>query len=160
MKNKSESGWLMSLRDEAESAWGSVDGFISDIESCPKRNGAYLLESDVWGRIGPKEILPTKGQGIAFYHSTRAKFPSPDNFGRKPRITLIGQILDVELEGKEVTHLKVSIEESVLKHMKSNPIVREGAMIEVFEECGIKQGSVATFYFAGPEQWKIFLSHI
>jgi hypothetical protein len=76
------------------------------------------------------------------------------------RCTVALQFVGIRLEGKEVTHLKVSIEESVLKHMKSNPIVREGAMIEVFEECGIKQGSVATFYFAGPEQWKIFLSHI
>ncbi len=159
MENDSESGWLMSLRDDPWSAWGSVDRFISDIKFCPKRNGAYLLESDVWGRIGPREIIPTKGQGIAFYHSTRAKFPSPDKFGRKPRITMIGQILDIDFDGKEVTHIKVSINEKVFEYMRNNPIVREGAMVEVFEQCGIKQGSVATFYYASPKQWKKILSY-
>jgi len=51
MKIKTETGWLMSLRDSPESIWGSVDSFLDDIESCPIRNGNYILESEVWGKL-------------------------------------------------------------------------------------------------------------
>ena len=160
MKNDTQSGWLMSLRDDPESNWGSVESFLEDIDESPTAKGRYILESEVWGRVGPKEVLPQKGHGIGFYHSTRARFPSPDKFGRKPRITLLGELLDVELDEKEVIYIKVAIEKEAFDYMKIHPIVRDGAMAHVFEECGIKQGSVATFYYAPPEQWKQFLAHI
>lgn len=160
MKHYPESGWLMSLRDEPQSIWGSVESFMSDIKRSPVRDGRYILDSDVWGRVATKELLPQKGQGIAFYHSTRAKFPSPDEHGRKPRVSLVGELLDVEMEGKEVIHFKVAIDKDTLKYMAAHPIVRTAEMAPVFEERGIKQGSVATFYYAAPEQWKQLLARI
>ena len=160
MKHQTQSGWLMSLRDDPDSNWGSVESFIEGIKESPIRSGRYIMESEVWGRVGVKEMLPKKGQGIGFYHSTRARFPSPDKFGRKPRITLIGELLGIETNGKEVIYIKVAVDKKILQSMTKQPIVRDGVMVSVFEECGIKQGSVATFYYAGPEQWKHILAQI
>ena len=157
MQEKTKSGWLMSLRDDPESAWGSVEGFLEGLTDCPKRDGKYVMESQVWGRIGVKDLQPTRGHGIAFYHSTRARFPTRDPFNRKPRITLIGELLDIDIDGREVTRIEVAIDPKTLAFMKKHPIIRDGDMVEVFEQCGIRQGSVATFYFAEPRVWSRIL---
>lgn len=101
-----------------------------------------------------------KGQGIAFYHSTRARFPTRDPFKRKPRITLIGELLDVEIDDREVTCIEVAIDPTTLAVMAKRPIVRDGDMVEVFEECGIKQGAVATSSYAEPRLWKQILANL
>lgn len=154
MKISSHSGWLMSLREDPLSNWGSVESFVRDVRGCPVQDGWYILESDVWGKMNVKEPLPQKGHGIGFYHSTRARFPERDRYGRKPRLTVIGGLLDVEIDGRDVTYIKAAIAKDVLEFMSKNPIVRDESTSNLFEGCGIKQGSVATFYYADPVQWK------
>ena len=158
MNKQTSQGWLMSLR--AESEWGGVDSFLDDVRTYKKGKGKIIIDSDVYGRIAQKDMEPKRGDGFAFYHSPRAEFPSADEHKRKPRITLIGELLDIEIDEREVTWIKVGVDPGILRSMTAKPIVREGDMVELFEGCGIKQGSVATFYYAEPSIWKKFLAKI
>ena len=154
MWNKTESGWIMSLRNE--STWGSVHGFLEDVRSSRKRGGMLILESDVYGTIQPADIRPMKGQGIGFYHSTRAVFDGIDTFPKKPRLTLIGEILDVRYTDRDLEYIKAEIDPSCLAAMETKPIMRADN-IELFEAANMKQGVVATLYYAPPKVWKKFL---
>lgn len=160
MQIQAHSGWLMSLRDDPLSNWGGVESLIRDVRGCPTHEGNYLMESDVWGRVNVREPLPQQGHGIGFYHSSRALFPSGDKHGRKPRLTLVGELLDVETDGREVTHIKVAIPADILELMAKRPLVRDESTSQLFEGCGIKQGSVATFYYADPDHWGRILALI
>ena len=154
MWNKTESGWIMSLRNESN--WGSVSGFLDDVRSSRKRNGMYILESDIYGTIQPADERPTKGQGIGFYHSTRAVFDGIDECPKRPRITLIGEILDIRYAGKELDYIKAEVDPFCLEAMEINPIMRDDN-IELFEATNMKQSVVATLYYAAPDVWKEFL---
>lgn len=147
------SGWLMSLRDDPSSNWGGVESFMRDVLKSKTPDGNYLLKSEVWGRANVKDMLPQKGHGIGFYHSTRAIFPARDRFGRKPRLTLVGELLAVEFDGREVVYIEAAINKHVLEVMSRHPIVRDESTSHLFEGCGIKPGPVATFYYAAPEHW-------
>lgn len=148
------SGWLMSLSDQPESSWGGVESFFKEVAAAPTRKGRHIVDGYVWGRVGTKEILPAAGQGIAFYHSSRAHFPPHDRYARKPRVSLVAELLKVEAEDRQVSYIRFAVARSVATEMEKHPIVREGAMVKVFEDCGIKQGSVATYYYAAPPNWR------
>ena len=160
MANETQSVCIMSLRDSVNSCWGSVDRFLDGVRKCPTKNGRISLESEVWGKVNTKEELPRPGQGLAFYHSTRALFPQNDPHNRQPRVTAIGRIEEVETEGKSVTYIEVSFDKAMFNSLRNNPIVRSESTSELFNECGIRRGSVATFYMVPPKTWPELLSHV
>ena len=160
MKIDAHSGWLLSLRYDPLSKWGGVESFMQDVLESRTPDGNYLLKSEVWGRTNVKDILPQKGNGIGFYHSTRAVFPAPDKFGRKPRLTLLGELLEVEVDGREVIYLEALINKDIMETMSRHPIIRDDSTSHLFEGCGIKPGPVATFYYAAPEYWKQIVASV
>jgi len=157
MWDKTESGWIMSLRNE--STWGSVSSFLEDVRSSRKRSGMLILESDVYGTIQPAELRPVKGQGIGFYHSTRAVFDGIDNHPKRPRLTLIGEILDICYTDRELEYIKTAIDPTCLDAMEEKPIMRDDN-IELFEAANMKQGVVATLYYAPPKVWRKFVKKV
>jgi hypothetical protein len=118
------------------------------------------LKREVWGKVNTKEELPRPGQGLAFYHSSTALFPQNDPHNRKPRVTAIGRIEKVETEGKSVTYIEVSFDTAMFNFLRNNPIVRSESKSELFNESGIRLGSVATFYMVQPKTWLELLSHV
>src|SRR5581483_4794664 len=160
-------GWLCSMRRDPDSRWGDVEEFYECMEEYAnersKETDSIIVMSDVWGKI-PKD-LPKPGDGFAFYHSSRAGFPRGDKFGRKPRISAIGTLLEFvykgKHDGKERAWIKVSVEPDVLEFLKPNPIIRHrgSPMGKLFDRC-IPQGRVESFYKADAHTWKEFVSKL
>ena len=152
MASHFQKGWLMLLSDSEDSAWGTVEGFYEWIETEGSEN-LIEFESDVWGKLYRKGLSPCSGDGIAFYHTTKAGFPRPDPYKRRPRITLIGELRDVIVNGQNVDRLKVRIRRRDLESLRRNPIVRDASTEHLFQRCNMVRGSVATFYEVPPEVW-------
>jgi hypothetical protein len=116
----------------------------------------FTISSPVWGILRSTSVLPAPGDGFAFYHSKRALFPAGDVFGRKPRISLMGELLDIDLEGRNVLRIEVSIQATVFEALQSEPIVRDETTRYLFVDCGIVPGAVATMYPAPAGVWEHF----
>jgi hypothetical protein len=85
----------MSLKDDADSLWGDIEQFYEDMQP-PRGKGVYQVGGEVWGKTLRWDWKLSLGDGIAFYHSKKARFPKGDRFNRRQRISLIGQITKVE----------------------------------------------------------------
>ena len=147
-------GWLYSLSVEPNSVWGSVADFYKDVEACPRRKGRIIINSWVWGNMRSTLILPQPGDGFAFYHSWRAKFPAPYRHGGRPRISLVGTLEQIQIVGREVRHIKVSVDPAVLAAIKPSPIIRDSTTTHIFQQAGIVWGSHASLYHADGKTWK------
>lgn len=156
MEGEAQKGWLMLLSDSPDSDWGAVDDFYAAVEFDAGKGESLTLESEVWGRLQRKGMMPRRGDGIGFYHTSRARFPARDPHRRRPRISLIGELLGIQQEGLAVTHLSARIQRSVLKRLREHPIVRDESTDALFRRCGMVPGSVATFYEAPPAVWAEF----
>lgn len=148
------SGWLMSLRDEERSDWGDVGSFFESISSAAAKEQRFLIDSTIWGLIVPGAPTPKRGDGFAFYHSTRASFERPDPFGGRPRISLFGVLEDLQFDGRHLESLKVWVEARVLKAMRYAPVVRDENTRALFNAAGIVAGHPSTLYHAPSHIWK------
>jgi len=147
----------MCLKHSDISSWGSVEGFFASIQTT-KARGRYIdIKSQVWGKLPKYGLQPKPGDGIAFYHTKNAKFERPDPYGRRPRISLIGEIRDIEQAGLDIRMIDVKVRTEDLERMRHQPIVRDETNAYLFQECGIGPGLVGTFYFAPVETWNSFL---
>lgn len=160
MSTQSKSGWLMFLRHSEDSAWGAVDHFLDIMRADLRSRCKFTIESPVWGTLLYKDTVPEPGNGFAFYHNTRARFPDRDTFGKKPRITLIGKLLDLEYEERNVTWIKVEVDPKVQIAMERSPIVRDKETDDLFKKCGMIPGPTATFYPVPPEVWREFMDRV
>lgn len=154
MPKDGQCGWLMSLTSDSD--WGIVDEFYDEFLSESDGREVFTVDAEVWGKLNRKEPVPAKGDGIGFYHSSRAQMPSPDPFGRKQRISLIGVIKGLSREGAQMSRLSVEIRRLDLERMRKAPIVRDQSTKHLFEQCGIGRGVPATFYYVPPEIWAQF----
>jgi hypothetical protein len=168
MTSTGRQGWLFSLRDDQkfdgrQSNWGGILSFYADmakvLNSADARNETPIVSSVVWGRI-LSDFKPEKGDGFAFYHSYGALFPRKDEFGRKPRISAIGEVVDIRLDGRKLNRIKVAIDRQTLRLLRKTPIVRSDSTRHLFEQCGIVQGPVATLYRAPPSIWNKLTSMV
>lgn len=156
-------GWLYTLSSRPDSAWGDVEQFHEDMQECARQRRSehdpIIVETNVWGKLKTTSVLPAPGDGFALYHSTRAGFPKGDKFGKKPRISAMGELLDYKHEGREVTWIKVAIEPDVLEFLESNPIIRDrgSSTGSLFEHC-IPPGFPASFYKVDSPTWNEFVS--
>ncbi len=141
----------MLLSDTEDSAWGAIEEFYADIEA--ENSDPIEFESEVWGKLHRKDLSPRSGDGIAFYHTSRARFPHADPYKRRPRISLLGELLDIRFHGQVVNWLKVRIRRKDLENLRRTPIVRDAGTEYLFQKCGMVRGSVATFYEILPEVW-------
>lgn len=98
------------------------------------------------------------GDGIAFYHTIRAKFPPKDSHQRRPRISLIGTILDVEQNGQDVTNLRVQVLKSDGQAFRDHPVIRSEATEDLFRHSGMVRGAVASYYRVPAEVWSQFVA--
>lgn len=156
MNSQEQKGWLMLLSDSEDSAWGSLEEFYKDVESEAADSDVIDLESNVWGKLHRKDLRPRSGDGIAFYHTTRARFPKTDPYRRRARISLIGVLQDLSQEGQNVTWLSARIRRADLDRLRTRPIVRDQETEHLFQQCGMVRGSVATFYEVPPIVWGEF----
>ncbi|MCP4374186.1 MAG: hypothetical protein GY797_39695 [Deltaproteobacteria bacterium] len=152
-QNMTTIGWIYSLASDPNSDWGAIEDFYDSFESVKPKAGKVVIESDVWGTIRNLDILPNAGHGIAFYHNSNALFPDHDKYKRKPRISLIGELLDINHTGRDLDYIKISFDPKVLTALKINPIVRDTTTKPIFEKCGMVQGSIATLYRADRSAW-------
>lgn len=153
-----QAAWRFALGRDADSAWGSVEGFYEDVGSSG-RERLITIQTDTWGKTVRKEMQLRRGDGIAFYHTSRAVFSETDRFHKRPRISAIGTIKGVKQDGQEVTWLKVSIDRSVLVQMRSNPLVWTDENAELFKAV-IQPGAVATFYEVPGAVWEDILTRV
>jgi hypothetical protein len=151
-------GWLFSLA--RGSNWGGVDDFYKAVAKSARRRRRIIVESDVWGTLRSLAATPVAGDGFAFYHSKRATFPSEDPFKRRPRISLMGELLDIRHTGRDLEHIAVAIDPQVLRAMKVHPLVRDDTTQDLFESCGIVPGAVATLYYADHPTWAAFVASV
>jgi hypothetical protein len=145
-------GWIMALSYSPDSAWGDVEEFYENVAS-PRRQDSWKIESDVWGKTLRKDWKLAAGDGIAFYHTKRARFPRGDRGKRQARISLIGDILKVSQEGQQVSHLATRIRASDFAVLRTNPILRENSTEHLFQSAGMIQGTVATYYLIPSDSW-------
>ena len=142
MKPKRRRGWLFSLAYHEGSPAGDVDAFYDAIDSSRVgRDGFIKIEWQCWGRIRGAEA-PSAEDGFAFYHSSRARFPRPDQHRRVPRISLIGTLLDVRSSGRDLDWIRVAVEPGVLVALRRHPILRDAATKPIFERAGLVPGAV------------------
>ena len=158
MNERRQKGWLMLLSYSDDSNWGAVEQFYQDIDSEMESQSVLDLESDVWGKLHRKGLMPQPGDGIGFYHTTRARFTKPDTYKGRARISLIGELLNIEQDGQNITGLSARILRTDLESLRLRPIVRDENTEHLFQQCGMVQGSVATFYEVPPDTWAEFLA--
>lgn len=151
-------GWLYSLANDPPTNWGTVEGFYESVGSAAQTE--ILIESEVWGRLRSMNTLPKRGDGLAFYHSTRAGFPKRDPYHRRPRISLMGELREIERDGRNIARLSVAVHPLVLREMKRRPIIRDDNTRHLFVHCGIVKGPPATMYFANAQIWQEFISMV
>lgn len=149
---KRRRGWISSLKDDPNSTWGNVEDFYEDISSIEAQpDGRIIVNSQVWGRIRGSE-RPVPGDGFAFYHSSRAKFPPRDQFRRSPRVSLVGELLDVRFSGEEIEMISVAVEPRVISALQARPIVRDDKTKLLFER-SVPPGPPYSLYPVEPEDW-------
>ena len=158
-------GWLFSLSADPGrgSSWGSVVDFFYDIDENGVIEGdSIFLETSVHGRTLNKDCHVEVGDGIAFYHSKRAKFTRfhiPDEHHGRQRISLMGIVEGCEQGGVHVSSLKVLIPRDIEGAFASGEeaIVWTPEMDDAFVACGLRDGPVAAFYPVPPTAWQQFL---
>lgn len=160
--SKSGIGWIYSLAATNPSNWGDIESFYNDMETYDKSNGqSIFVESTVWGKIKNSEkLLPAKGDGLALYHSSRAlRYPDGPKI-TKPRVSLIGQLIDIQYEDSYIKYIKVEVQLSVLKALKSKPIERDDSTRETFKDCGITRGVPYALYNANNNAWRQIIAFL
>lgn len=150
-------GWLMLLSDSEDSEWGGIEEFYESVLANGGNRDVIELESEVWGKLNRSGLRPRPGDGIAFYHTSRAHFPKHDPFRRRPRISLLGELTEIEQDGQNIHFLKARIRRADLERLRESPIIRDDKTKHLFEQCGMVPGSVATFYEVPPDVWSEFL---
>lgn len=160
MIGTTSTAWLFSLAEDPNSNWGAVDDFYASVDACNIEDDRIIIDSQVWGTLQSISVRPAAGDGFAFYHSTRAVFPPNDKFKRKPRISLIGELLEIQLDGRNMGRIRVAVDPDVLAALKRHPIVRDDSTRSLFEDCGIVRGAVATLYRADSATWKRLVGRI
>ncbi len=143
-------GWLYSLAADSNSNWGHVHCFHQWLSP---RQDPIVISSKVWGRKKRKEFDPQPGDGFALYHSSIAEFPTSDPFKRQPRISVIGELVYIESEGVNISHLEIKVAYDDLVALAQAPIIRDESTRELFERCGIVKGFPASLYMADRTAW-------
>jgi 5-methylcytosine-specific restriction protein A len=148
MTSQAQRAWVFALSNDEDSHWRSVDDFFANIEESEAgASGPITLRSTVWGKTLRKDMRLQPGDGIAIYHTKRAQFRKPDPYGRRPRISLIGEITRVKQQGQHVSYLEMRFRrEDVERSMRSRPLIRDARTEPLFLSSGMGKGAVATFY--------------
>ena len=152
-------GWIFALKVVSTSNWGSVEGFYKDVIT-PGDSKTFLIDSGVWGRVFGGPIPPGPGDGIAFYHTSRAKFPRPDPGHGRPRISLIGKLQAIHTDGRELRSMRVKVDRQVAECLMKDPILSVSPFTRFLERCGIGPGPVAALYWADMASWGAILSEL
>ena len=158
MVNYGERGWLFSLKEGSN--WGKVDTFYRAIFEDAEQidDQTYLVKSDVWGTISTKSVKPRINDGIAFYHSSGARYSSYDQFDKKRRISLIGKITNVKCDKRGIRYLEFTADKHLARLLKINPILRDDRTEELFQGAGLVKYKVATLYYSNEENWSEIIS--
>jgi hypothetical protein len=154
MATDDHEGWILSLKDSADSEFGEVESFYRNFR--PRGRSKEFDLPWYGGRILSRGILPKEGDRIAFYHSRGARFPDHDRFQRRPRISLVGTILDFNAAGKVIDGLRVRIDREVWQQLKEQPLIRGEATEHLFRDARIVKGSAATVYHVPRRTWEEF----
>ena len=159
MVSATQRGWIMALSYSEDSRWGDVEEFYENVKA-PRGKGSWTISSDVWGKALRKNWMLAAGDGIAFYHTKKARFPRGDAGGRQARISLIGQITKVSQEGQAVSYLSTKIHARDYDQSRRNPLIRTDATQHLFHAAGMIPGTVATFYLIPPAAWAEILQRV
>jgi len=141
------------------SDWGSVKTFCDYLDHLCSRTKAadtFNITSKVWGKLYRKSMKPVRGDGFAFYHATDAQFERPDPYGRRARISLIGELKDFRQEGQSVNRISVQIRRAEMEVLRNKPIIRDEKTRHLFLKCGMVPGPIATYFEVPPEVWARF----
>jgi hypothetical protein len=151
-------GWLWSLTKKT--FWGRIDEFYEFIDECEQENGRIIVEpkNKIWGSPLTKD-KPSAGDGFAFYHSRRAQFSKNDPLKRKQRISLIGELIDVKFNNRQMEWFRVAVVPGVLSCLRSNPIVWDDSTRDLFKRC-VKDGARAGLFEADTAAWSDFVVRI
>jgi Protein NO VEIN, C-terminal len=150
-------GWLMALKNSDESVWGSVRRFYSDLRR--NKTNPIRIRTKVWGRLYRSGLTPNAGDGIAFYHASRAVFPKPDLYHRRPRISAIGLLDDIKYDDREVKWISFRVWRASLDFLASHPLVRTRETEQLFLQCGMKHGTAGTYWDIPRKSWLEILKH-
>ncbi|MGA2263631.1 MAG: HNH endonuclease [Acidobacteriota bacterium] len=151
--------WIMSLKDDPESMWGDIEQFYKEMKP-PRGKGVYQVGGEVWGKTLRRDCKLSPGDGIAFYHSTKARFPKGDQLDRRQRISLIGEIAKVEQRNQQVSFLTARVRSRDLEALITTPIIRNEATEPLFRAAGMNPHAVATFYRVPREIWRQLIGMI
>jgi hypothetical protein len=148
-------GWIYALG--GGSNWGSIEDFHRVIAGDDPKD-LIVIDSAVWGKMANKGLQPRPGDGFAFYHTKRAIFPLGDPHHRRQRISLIGELREIQFTGQEVHRIRVSVDINDFRAMRDNPIVRDETTEEIFQMAGLIRGRSASLFEVPPPAWDRILS--
>jgi hypothetical protein len=151
-ERSAQRGWIMALSYSTESAWGDVEEFFDNVRA-PRGEDTWEIRSEVWGKTLRKDWNLARRDGIAFYHTKRARFHPRDPGRGKARISLIGNITEVSQEGQHVSYLSSTIRASDFESLRGNPVLRDDSSEHLFRAAGMIPGTVATYYLIPPDAW-------
>ena len=153
MLKETRIGWIFALSFNENSAWGNVEEFYDNILDCEEKDKILEISSDVWGKTQRKDMVPSPGDGFAFYHTSRAQYPIGDKYKGLPRISLVGRLDEIDVKGQDVSRIMVKTYKKLVKAFIKNPIIRDESTKHIFLRCGIVPGPIASFYFADTKAW-------
>lgn len=154
-----KNGWLFSLRAD-RSQWGDYEIFHHWMFDQVKKSGDdTVLDLGLFGTTFDKNYQLRCGDGLAVYHSKKAVFPNDDIHKCRPRISLLGEILEVEQEGRKVSRVKVKTPNLVYAALLTHPFLRTDENEVVFERIFNPTRQVALRPIFGRE-WGAITGHV
>ncbi len=146
-------GWIMLVRDTPTSNWGGIEDFYEELEESLDASGLGSIEFKVRGRTAGSKAKISPGDGIAFYHSKKSRFPLPDTLGGRQRVSLVGDIVDVKQQGETVEWLSVRFRADVFRALRRGPIPRDESTEFIFSDSGMERGGAGSFFASPPATW-------
>lgn len=154
-----KNGWLFSLRRDS-SEWGDYEIFHHWMFDEVERSGDdTILDLKVFGTTFNQGTQLRIGDGLAIYHNNKAIFPHDDIYKRRPRISLVGEILSVEQKGRKVRRVKIKTSNLVYAALLTHPFLRADGNEAVFERIFNPTRQVA-FRPIFEKEWAAITGHI
>jgi hypothetical protein len=156
----STSAWTFSLRTD-RSEWGCVSEFFESIYSTATvENDCVLWDMHLSGTTQDSScrIASDGSQGLAIYHGDRAHLRKGEKL-EHPQITLIGDVIAVNQEGRRVTSLRIRVPGLAFCLFEQGPLVSRGPNKRLFDNLLPDSRQIA-FKEIDRESWQAILAWV
>jgi hypothetical protein len=127
------------------------------------RNDEIMKTTTVYGEVPKTKPQPPAGNGIAFYHSRRAKFARRNPYGKRLSTRPDGEIAKLDpnrpFESWDYP-IETRFERRPVPSTIREPLARSDETLDVLDDTEIAEGWVNTWSYAPPAVWSKMLQRV